>query len=309
MKYISIAGTDLKLSVITLGTWVFSGATWGGSEEADCIAAVHAALDQGINVIDTAPIYGYGRAETLVGKALKGRRDRAIIATKCGLQGKGKHIYQDLSPENIRKEVAESLSRLQTDYIDIYQCHWPDPKTPIEETMTCLMQLQKDRKIRHIGVSNFPLGLLQDALRITRIVTLQSSLSLLQRDLQKEILPFCKSQKIGVLTYGSLGGGILTGKYREPKAFPRDDARNFFYQYYSGEPFRKVRAFLDKMEMLGRPLNELALNWTRQQNGVVSTIAGCRNARQVTENTKAAEWDISDEDMAAIGAALEEFGL
>ena len=309
MKYTLISGTDMKFSVLTLGTWVFSGSTWGGSEEEGCIAAVHAALDQGINVIDTAPIYGYGRAETIVGKALRGRRDQAIVATKCGLRGKGKDIYNDLSVQGIRQEVSESLSRLKTDYIDLYQCHWPDPNMPIEETLSCLKQLQEEGKILHIGVSNFPLKLLKEASKIARIVTLQSPLSLLQREIQEDILPFCQSQQIGVLTYGSLGGGILIGKYREPRSFPRDDARSFFYKYYSGQAFQQVRSFLDKMSALGRPMNELALNWARQQTGVASAIVGCRNAEQVMENVRAAEWDITDEDMAVIKAALKESGL
>ena len=160
MKYTKIPGYDFRLSVITLGTWVFSGDVWGGAKEQDSLAAVTAAIDCGINVIDTAPIYGDGLSEKIVGKAIKGHRDKIVLATKCGLIGKGMKIKNNLTPESINKEIDLSLSRLKTDYIDIYQCHWPDPDTPIESTMEALCKIKDSGKIRNIGVSNFNTELL-----------------------------------------------------------------------------------------------------------------------------------------------------
>ena len=309
MKYSKISGADIEISQIVLGTWVFSGTNWGGSKEEDCISAVHAALDHGLTTIDTAPIYGYGLAESIVGKALKGRRGQAVIATKCGLSGRGKGIYCDLRPSVILKEIDASLMRLQTDYIDIYQCHWPDENTPIEETLNCLNSLKDSGKIRHIGVSNFQKPLLEQALEHAEIRTLQSALSMLDRELKKEILPFCRQKGIGVLSYGTLGGGILSGKYQEPRDFPKDDARSFFYKFYAGEKFPRIKEFLQKAAVLGKPLNQTALNWARQQDGVTGVIAGCRNARQVMENIEAVSWELRDDELSLIDSALQECGL
>jgi len=310
MKYSTVDGIETKLSQITLGTWVFSGDTWGGTDEHESLEAVHAALDSGINVIDTAPVYGFGRAETIVGKALRGKRDRVFLATKCGLRWQGKQIRVCLTPESIREEITDSLKRLQTDYVDLYQCHWPDPKTPLEETWGCLQDLAQEGKIRHIGVSNFPLDLLkQTAAFKPPACFLQSPLSLLDRGLTSEILPFCAQNTVGVLAYGPLAGGILSGKYTEPRPFAKDDARSFFYKHYTGDQFKRVRRFLDKAESLGRPLNQIAVNWIRRQNGVVSVLTGCRNPAQAAANAAALNWDMSDEDVTFLNTALTECGL
>lgn len=310
MKYSKISGIETVLSQLTLGTWVFSGSTWGGAEENDCISAVHAALDYGINVIDTAPIYGYGQAETIVGKALKGRREKVFLATKCGLTGQGKAIRNNLKPESVQQELEASLQRLQTDYVDLYQCHWPDPQTPLQQTWACLRDLQAQGKIRYIGVSNFSLSLLKDVVGLNPTSHfLQSPLSLLERGLTEEILPFCVKNNISVLAYGPLGGGILSGKYAEPRQFAKDDARSFFYKYYTGERFDHVRGFLDKVGALGHPLNQVAINWVRRQNGVASVLVGCRTPAQVAENAAALDWDLSASDEEFLGNALKEFGL
>lgn len=309
MKYTRIPAVDINVSQIILGTWVFSGTNWGGSDENDCIAAVHAAIDHGVTTIDTAPIYGYGLAETLVGKAIKGRRSQLIIATKCGLSGRGKGIHCDLKPQTILKEIDESLKRLQTDYIDIYQCHWPDPNTPLADTLKCLKSLQDLGKIRCIGVSNFNLPLLREAVAIGCVATLQSPLSMLDRALNQEIVPFCQQNDIGVFAYGSLGGGILTGKYEQSKVFTKDDARSFFYKFYAGEKFTQIRGFLDQLKSLKRPLNQVAINWVRQQEGVSSAIVGSRNAEQIIQNITAVDWDLSTEKLAMITRGFEEFNL
>jgi len=309
MQYSKIPGTDLEISQVILGTWVFSGTNWGGSQEIDSIEAVHAALDLGMTTIDTAPIYGYGLAETIIGKALKGRRDQAVLATKCGLAGRGKGIVCDLSPASIRREIEESLTRLGTDYVDLYQCHWPDESTPIDETMQCLESLVQGGKVRYIGVSNFPVDLLAQTLRCGLVRTLQSPLSLLDRGLIDEVLPFCRENDIGVLAYGALGGGILSGKYQESPRFSRDDARAFFYKFYAGDKFSKIQNFLKQATALGWPLNHLALNWTRAQAGVAAAIVGCRNAVQVRTNAEAVVWEMDDETRSRIHGLLRENGL
>lgn len=211
MYYRCIPKSDLRVSVLGLGTWVFGGDAWGGSDEKECLNVVSAAIDSGINLIDTAPIYGYGRAETIVGKAVTKKRDKVLLATKCGLVWQGKRIRHDLTRRSVFQELEDSLKRLGVEYIDLYQCHWPDPQTPVEETMQALNELKKQGKIRYIGVSNFDAQLLKESLYLADIVSLQSQYSLLKRDLEKELIPFCHQHKVGILTYGVLGGGILTG--------------------------------------------------------------------------------------------------
>lgn len=306
MKYTEIAGTDLTISSLGLGTWVLGGDMWGGAEEADGVAAVQTALDLGVNLIDTAPIYGYGISEKIVGRAIKGRkRSDIIIATKCGLVGKGREIKNDLSPESIRREIEQSLKNLQTDYIDLYQCHWPDPHTPVELTLKEMMKLKNEGKIRYIGVSNFDLTLLKKAAELAPILTLQSQFSMLERTLEKDILPFCRDKGIGVLSYGPLAGGILTGKYKEPPQLAKADARSFFYKHYRGENFNKVRTFLTHLASLGHPLNELALNWVCQQPGIVGVLTGCRNPEQVKSNVAAASWQLTPQEMTQINDWLK----
>jgi len=302
MQYNQISNTDLSVSAIGLGTWVFGGELWGGSKEDDCLQAVDAALDSGINLIDTAPIYGQGKSEEIIGKAIKGKRDGVIIATKCGLASKGGQIVHNLTAQSISDEVDQSLKRLRIDYIDLYQCHWPDPNTPLEETFEALQKLKSNEKIRYIGVSNFDLDLLKRSKELADVITLQSEYSLLQGSLEKEIIPYCLEAEIGILSYGTLGGGILSGKYKQEPKFKGADARNFFYKNYKGERFEKVKNFVTMLETLNRPTNETALNWVRQQKSVVSTLVGCRNADQVFRNVKAADWTLTEEELNQISA-------
>ena len=304
MKYFQIQDTDLNISAITLGTWVFSGDCWGQVKTSECIDAVAAAIDCGINLIDTAPIYGYGAAEQIIGKAIRGKRDKVLIATKCGLIGKGASIKHNLAPDSIRDEIEESLRRLQIDCIDIYQCHWPDPKIPIEKTLEALCKLQREGKIRHIGVSNFDAQLLKRAAETTKIVTLQNQYSLLEKSIENKVLPMCRELNVGVLTYGPLAGGILSGKYEREPDFKGADARSFFYKCYSGEKFRKVQDALDILKGIGKPLNQVAINWVRQQPGVASVITGCRNPKQVKQNALAIDWDLNEDELKKINEII-----
>jgi len=308
MKNINIHNTDLNVSPLTLGTWVFGGEMWSGSKEQDSLDAVSAAIDLGITMIDTAPIYGMGVSEEIVGKAIKGKSDKVVIATKCGLVKEGKKIKIDLSAASILREVDASLSRLGIDQIDLYQCHWPDPNTPMQETMETLLKIKEQGKIKYIGVSNFDQALLEEALGSAPVVTLQNQYSLLERSIENDVLPVCREREVGVISYGPLAGGILTGKYQEPKQFAKGDARSFFYKFYQGPAFEKVQALLEKMERMGHPLYEVALNWVRQQDGVSSVIVGCRNAEQVKRNVSALSWEMDKQQMTELSEFCFEDG-
>ncbi|MFH1359841.1 MAG: aldo/keto reductase [Candidatus Omnitrophota bacterium] len=297
MEYIKIPKTDLNVSAITLGTWVFGGESWGGAKDEESIQAVHQAIECGINTIDTAPIYGDGHSEEIVGKAIKNRRDQVILATKCGLIKKGKQVLIDLSPASVQKEIDDSLRRLNVDQIDLYQCHWPDKNTPIQETMETLLALKDKKKIRYIGVSNFDLNLLKESRKNADVVTQQVQYSMLERSIEKDILPYCQKQEIGILTYGVLAGGILSGKYAQEKNFQGSDARSFLYPYYRGEKFIQTKACVDAIRKIGKPPYETAINWVRQQPGVTSVIVGCRNAEQVRMNAQAAQWTLSEDQI------------
>jgi len=300
MKYYTFPDTDLKISQMTLGTWVFGGKFWGGANERDCEDAVRCALEMGIHCIDTAPIYGNGVSEKIVGRALKGIRDRAVIATKCGLTAGGSGIAHNLKPESIRREVEDSLRRLQTDVIDLYQCHWPDQNTPIEETMRELYRLKEEGKIRYIGLSNFGRDLFEQALALGPVISSQNQYSLVERDIEKDLLPFLKERRVGLLAYGPLAGGILTGKYKTRPQFQGVDARTFFYQNYEGDAFEAMRQLLARLRRLERPLNQLAINWVRAQGGVASVLVGCRNPRQVEDNIAAWQWELDAEELRTI---------
>jgi aryl-alcohol dehydrogenase-like predicted oxidoreductase len=297
----------MEVSVVSLGTWVVGGNQWGETDDKQSIATIQKAIDSGINLIDTAPVYGIGHSEEVVGKAIKDRRDRVFIATKCGLQRKGKVYQQSLRPSEIRKELENSLSRMGIERIDLYQCHWPDPNTPIEDTLDEMLKMQSEGKIRYIGVSNFDLPLLERALKFAPIVSIQPQYSLLERSIEKDILPFCKNRKIGVMTYGSLGSGILTGKYIKRPTFKKSDARNFFYPFYKDPYWSFFQALISEIKKIakekGKSVAQVAINWVAQQQGVATAIVGARTPEQAAINASAGEWELSDEDLKRIESA------
>jgi aryl-alcohol dehydrogenase-like predicted oxidoreductase len=308
MEHRRLGKSELNVSVIGMGTWPIGGSFWGPSDDTQAIAAIQKAIDSGLNLIDTAPVYGNGHSERLVAKAIKGRRQQVIIATKCGLHFKGSTSIYDLKPESIRKELEASLKRLGTDVIDLYQYHWPDPKTPIEETIGEMAKMKAEGKIRAIGVSNFDAALTQQAQKVAPIASNQVPYSMLNREIENELVPFCKEQNIGILAYGPLGGGILSGKYKEKPKFRRNDARNFFYNYYE-EPFwSKAQALLKELEKIAerhdKPIAQLAINWVRQQPGISSALVGARNPQQAEANAAAGSWQLSPEELTAINKAL-----
>jgi aryl-alcohol dehydrogenase-like predicted oxidoreductase len=309
MEHRRLGKSELNVSVIGMGTWPIGGSFWGPSDDTQAIAAIQKAIDSGLNLIDTAPVYGNGHSERLVAKAIKGRRQQVIIATKCGLHFKGSTSIYDLKPESIRKELEASLKRLGTDFIDLYQCHLPDPSTPIEETIGEMAKMKTEGKIRAIGVSNFDAALTKKAQKVAPIASNQVPYSMLNREIENELVPFCKEQNIGILAYGPIGGGILSGKYKERPKFRRNDARTFFYNYYEEPLWSKAQALLKELEPIaerhGKPTAQLAINWVRQQPAITSALVGAKNPEQAETNAAAGDWQLSNEELTSITLASD----
>jgi len=307
-----LGSSTLRVSIVSLGTWVFGGDNWGKVDDNESIASIQKAIEVGINLIDTAPVYGDGHAEAIVGKAIKGNRDKVFIATKCGLQKRDGKFIHDLRPSQIRKELDQSLSRLNIEHLDLYQCHWPDPKTPIEATLEEMLKIQSEGKINNIGVSNVDLPLLEKALRVAPVVSIQVHYSLLERSVEEShLLQFCKKKGVGVMTYGSLGGGLLTGKYKNQPTFPKKDARRFFYPFYKGQEWRRYHGFVEAIQKIAHqkrtPLVQVALNWLIQQSGVTTALVGARTMQQVEKNADAIQWELSGNDLIQIEKIYHEF--
>jgi aryl-alcohol dehydrogenase-like predicted oxidoreductase len=310
MKEVKLNHTDAGISAIILGTWAIGGSHWGTYDETNAVRAIETALDNGINAIDTAPVYGDGHAEELVGKVIHGKRDKVLLATKCGLDIYTRKYENDLSPSYIEKDLHGSLKRLQTDFIDLYQCHWPDPRTPIEETMAALVKFRQQGKIRHIGVSNFSGAELREALRHAAIFSLQPHYSLLDRAIEKELLPLCVEREINVFPYGCLGAGMLTGKYRECPQFQKGDARSFFYRHFKRKYWPKVRRLVDDVETIaerkGTTAGAVALSWLLGRPGIKAVIVGARTADQVTENIAGVPIDLNEEESGILDRSSRE---
>lgn len=287
MEFVKITGTDITASRIGLGTWAIGGWMWGGTDERQSILTIHAALDKGINLIDTAPAYGQGRSEEIVGKALKeyGRRDEIVIATKTGLDWVGETVFRNGTKARIKKEAEDSLKRLQTDYIDIYQVHWPDPLTPIEETAEAMHELYKEGKIRAIGVSNFSPEQMDRFKSAAPLHTVQPPYNLFERGIEKDILPYCQQHGLTTLLYGSLCRGLLTGKMSKERVFTGDDLRNtdpkFQEPRYS--QYLDAVAALEKLakERFGKSVLALAVRWVLDQPGASIALWGARRPDQV----------------------------
>lgn len=304
MKYIKLKNDDREISAITLGTWAIGGSHWGHYDERNAVRAIEEALKNGINAIDTAPVYGDGHAEELVGKAIEGMRDKLFIATKCGLNIYNRSYERDLSPAYIEKDLHGSLRRLKTDHVDLYQCHWPDPATPVEETMTALLRFKEQGKIGHIGVSNFSAVQLDEALSYVAIFSVQPHYSMLERTCEEDLIPLCIERGVNVFPYGCLGAGMLTGKYRECPKFGKGDARSFFYRFFKPKYWPAVRSLVDAIEEIAarksvRP-SAVALSWLLDRQGVTSVIVGARSAGQVAENVADVPVSLTDDDLRVL---------
>lgn len=301
MEYGKIEKAQANVSIVGLGSWVFGGGEWGEVDDNMSIRVVEEAVDNGINFIDTAPIYGFGRAEQVVGRALRGKRHKVVLATKCGLERKGKTIRPNLSPGFIREEIENSLRRLRVDYIDLYQCHWPDINTSLLDTFGELNNLVKEGKVRHIGVCNFEYEFLNQSCKIAPIVSNQVEYSILNRGIEMNLLPFCRENKIAVFSYGSLAGGILTGKYQEPPVLSKGDVRSFFYKYYSQRFWEETaKNTLDKLKKAAdkhkSSISQVSINWVLSHPEITSCLVGCRTPLQLKENISAAEWKLTKEE-------------
>lgn len=310
--------SGIEASVVAVGTWVTGGGeAWNDVDDNESLRAISAALDMGINFIDTAPAYGWGHAEEIIAKALKGKRDQVIIATKCGLWWEdrrgsfhihlnGKDIFISLRPDTIQIELEKSLRRLQTDYIDLYQTHWPakDPEnTPISETMECLVKMKEEGKIRAIGVSNVSLEQLQTYCSCGPIASDQFRYSMLYRAPESDILPYCAQNTIATLTYMSLEQGLLTGKVGMDRVFKETEFRSnqdwnaWFKMVNRPKVLNMLSGWKDLTEKYSCSLAQLVIAWTAAQPGVTHVLCGMRTETQARENAAAGDLCLDRKDI------------
>lgn len=313
-----IGRSGVKASAVGLGTWAIGGWMWGGTDEAESIAAIQASLEAGVTLIDTAPAYGLGRSEEIVGKAIAGRRDRAVIATKCGLvwhTQKGKHFFdQDGKPvhrylgrDGIIHEVEESLRRLGTDYIDLYITHWQDPTTPIEETVAALEELKKAGKIRAIGASNVNRSELETYIQTGSLDAIQERFSMIDREIEADLLPLTVQNDVATLSYSSLALGLLSGTIGPDRVFAGDDQRKDNPRF-SVSNRQKAKGFSDAIrpvaERHGASIAQVVIAWTLAQPGVTFALCGARNPAQALDNARAGTLRLDKDDLAAIDAGI-----
>lgn len=310
MEKIKISDTSLEASRIGLGTWAIGGWMWGGTDEDQSIKTIHTALDKGINFIDTAPVYGFGRSEEIVGKAIQqyGKRDEILLATKVGMDWKDDNVFRNGSTQRIHQEVEDSLRRLQTDYIDVYQVHWPDPITPIHETAEALSYLYKQGKIRGIGVSNFSPEQMDIFREAAPLHTLQPPYNLFERDIEDNTLPYTKEHNITTISYGSLCRGLLSGKMSLDRKFEGDDLRNSDPKFQQPR-FQQYLSAVDELDKLAQDrfdkrVLHLALRWVLDQPGSGIALMGGRRPDQLAPVDDIFDFEIDNETMHDIDEIL-----
>ncbi|TMA44567.1 MAG: aldo/keto reductase [Deltaproteobacteria bacterium] len=313
MEYVKIPGTNLSPSRIGLGTWAIGGSMWGGTDEERSIETICAALDRGITLIDTAPAYGQGRSEEIVGKAVAcwGRRERVILATKVGLEWRsGGDVVRHASPRRIRQEIAASLRRLRTDYVDIYQVHWPDPLVPIEETAEALHGLYKTGLIRAIGVSNYSPEQMDVFRQVAPLHTVQPPYNLFEREAEEDVLPYCLWHGIGTLTYGALCRGLLAGRMRPDTRFVGDDLRQSDPKFRPPRYAQYLRAVaaLEPVarQWYARSVLAVAVRWVLDQPGVQVALWGARSPEQLEPLDEVTGWSLDADAKRAIDALVRE---
>lgn len=329
MEYRTLGQGDLRVSVITFGAWAIGGWMWGGADMKAAIGAIHAGLDHGMTSIDTAPIYGYGLSEQIVGEALKGKqRDKILILTKFGLRwdyrygdlhmkdvdenGKEIGVYKCATRDSIIHECEQSLKRLRTDYIDLFQIHWPDTKTPIAETMEALAALKQQGKIREAGVCNYSTDQMQEAEQTISLSSNQVPYSMVNRGIETDLVPYCAAHHRSILAYSPMQRGLLTGKFSPDHVFKVGDSRPRT-RYFSRESITRVNTFLEKIKPIAEdhqaPLSQVVLRWTIDQPGITIALAGARDALQAIENARAADLKLSQEELDLIGKELRKLEL
>jgi len=326
MQYRTLGKTDISASAVALGTWAIGGGPWwGDSDDNQSVKAIQAAIDSGVTLIDTAPAYGFGHSEEVVGKAIKGQRDKLILSTKCGLWWKDdrgtsffemddKHVKRCLLPATIVEEVEISLRRLGTDYIDLYHTHWQseDPdKYPIDDSMQCLMKLKEEGKIRAIAASNVDLEHIKQYQAAGILDAIQPRYSMLDREIEKEILPYCHANGISALAYSPLEQGLLTGKIGMDQTYPESVYRNQI-PWYLPVNRKKVLDMLegwsDLLAKYNCTLSQLVIAWTVAQEGITFVLCGARKEAHVSDNVGAGDLELEAEDLTRIRRDAEALG-
>jgi myo-inositol catabolism protein IolS len=320
MEYRKFGQTGVEISGIGFGCWEIGGG-YGSIEETDFIKAINRALEVGINSFDTAEAYGFGASEKSLAKALGSRRKDAVITTKFGVGYPDAPNYRDSARKRVMESIEKSLKALNTDYVDVYLIHWPDRNVPFEEPMRALDDLVKQGKVRAVGLSNFKLSEIQACMNTRRVDVVQYCWNMFDRRMQKEIFPYCRENKIGVMAYGSLAYGMLTGTLSEEKTFEKNDWRskrgqlgniNLFQHLFGPDHFLKNLRAVEELKGVakryGKTLPQLALNWTLSNPVISTALVGCRNPGEVDDNAGALGWKISDADMKEIDAIFAKHG-
>jgi len=306
-----IAGTSLAVSRVGLGTWAIGGWMWGGTDDAESVATIHAAIERGVSLIDTAPAYGFGRSEEIVGRAIAdgGLRSRVVIATKAGLEWKDGKVFRNASRDRILREATDSLRRLRTDYIDIYQVHWPDPLVPVEETAGAMQTLFDHGKIRAIGVSNFSVAQIELFRRVAQLHVVQPPYNLFEREIEAELLPYCRKSELATLTYGALCRGLLSGKLQEDAHFEGDDLHLTDPKFQSPRYSQYLAAVrhLDQFarQRYGKQVIHLAARWLLDQGATVA-LWGARHPGQLQPIDEVFGWSLDAGAKAEIDCILRE---
>lgn len=329
MEYRKLGDTEIELSAITFGAWAIGGWMWGGADRNDALEAIHASYEHGVTSIDTAAIYGQGRSEEIVGEALRSLpRDKVQILTKFGMRwdekkgapdfkstdnaGRPIEIYRYAGKESVIKECEDSLRRLGTDYIDLYQQHWPDPTTPIAETMEALTQLIKQGKIRAAGVCNYSAEQMAEAEKTINLASDQVPYSMVERSIEEELVPYCYNNNKSILAYSPLQGGLLTGKIRPDHVFAQGDHRPAT-SYFKPENIRRTDVLLDRLKpyanLKGATLSQLVIRWTIGQPGITIALVGARNKEQAIQNAQAINVQLSKKEIELLDKELERLVL
>ncbi len=327
MEKIKLGKSEIEVTRIAFGAWAIGGWMWGGADEQDAIKAVQKAFDLGITTIDTAAVYGFGKSEELVAKALKDNpRDSYQILTKYGLnwqssdgefffdsqdnEGKPTKVYRWASKERVKKECEDSLRRLKTDYIDLYQIHWADPSTPIAETMEAVSELIDEGKVRAAGVCNYSTDQVEEALKTVPLASNQVPYSLVNREIENDIIPQAIEKGMHILPYSPLQRGLLTGKIKPGHSFTGYDTRKDS-KYFTDENIKKANRLLEKLKPIADRHNatfaQLVINWTANQKGIGSVLVGARNEQQVIDNAGAMDFTLSREELDQISAYADQY--
>lgn len=328
MKKRKLGSSDLEITEIAFGAWAIGGWMWGGADANDAVRAIETAIDNGMTTIDTASIYGFGLSEELVGKAVRGKRDKTQILTKFGMSwsgnkgtyhfssrdnnGKQIDIYKYAAKEKVLKDCEDSLRRLGTDVIDLFQIHWPDASIPVSETMEALEMLVSQGKIRAGGVCNYPVDQLIEARKTFPVASDQVPFSMVKRDIEKDVIPYCLQNDMGILAYSPMQRGLLTGKIRPGHKFNEGDSRPDT-PYYKEPNYSNILVLLDRIRPIADghkvTLSQLVLNWTIQQPGITCALAGARNPQQTLENIEATDFNLTQDEISVIDKFIAETNI